>query len=171
MRYLSFFNSVSLKVELDTANGVAILRDRRTGCDGLSECKFFHVRMNPDQKPTNDLMLYALNGAAMLMHDVNGPYFRNGTIVIKVPDVPAGNELYLCPVCGSKGEFQSFPTVPHLMNHKGSVRRCRGAKARNWDDILVQCPDCSYHDKKKIFNTGTWKDMAGKIRALPTLPI
>lgn len=169
MRYLSLFTNDALYVELDLENGRALLHDRRPG-SGLRECKHFIVPIEKDRLPADNVMIHALTGAAMLVYVVDGPYYRNGSIVIKAPKVRAGTDLFLCPVCGGKGPFEAFPTVRHLMTHNGSLKRSKSSKARNWDDVLVHCPGCSYSDKKIAFDTGQWVDMAAQIRPLP-LPI
>jgi len=171
MRYMAFFNRDLLRVEVDQINNLILLHDLRMEKDGLRECKHFSIPMVPGQKPVSHVLFQRLNGGAMVMHEVDGPWQGRGAIVIKVPDVTVGKELHLCPVCGSKGPFEVFPTVKHVMKWDGTLTRRLGAKARNWDDILTFCPDCSFHDQKLVFNTSKWITMNGVIACLTEVPI
>ena len=176
MQFVSFFNESTLKAELDTPNGVCLLHDLRPGKTGLRESKHYAAVMSKKMIPENGIFFHELTGSAMLMFEYSGTddigirKFK-GTIAIKTPENRAWERIFLCPLCGCRGPFEAYPTLRHAMKIDGSLIRYRGAKPRNWDETLVYCPDCSFHDQKFVFDTSRWCDLTSRIKSCSGVPI
>ncbi len=170
MRYLSFFNENTLKAKLDAPNGVCLLCDLRPNHNGLRESEHFVVVIPKAKIPPHGVFFHLLTDTAMIMYEPAATEYH-GTVVIKAPESQADKELYLCPLCGGTAPFEAYPTVRHAMQMDGSLMRSPGAKPRNWQEIQVYCPACSFHDQKHAFDSSGWRDLTGLIKSQSGVPI
>lgn len=147
-----------------------VVYDARHGFGTLSNCDFnrlnFSNALNPDMALTEgNILHFAISDCATLLIEITrifggGDVRGSASFVISIDKEASLNDVYVCPVCGDKGPFTSFPPTEFTMASDGSMNIPDGmAPDPSFeDDIEVRCNACRFEGKKQDFSSDFWDE-------------